>query len=109
MRCKALDEEWEAQLKQDEAIAILVAHRSALDRFGVKSLRLFGSVSRNEATSESDVDLLVEFSQPVGLFRFSEVRLFLEKILDRPVDLGTRNSLKPKLQETVLKESIHVF
>ncbi|MEQ8958365.1 MAG: nucleotidyltransferase domain-containing protein [Coleofasciculus sp. C2-GNP5-27] len=46
----------------------------------VKSLELFGSVARDEAKADSDVDFLVEFSQPIGLLGFSRIRLYLEDI-----------------------------
>ena len=77
-------------------------------RFGVKSLLLFGSVARNEATVASDVDLLVEFNRPVGYFGLFALQDYLEKVLGCPVDLGTPDSLKPYLRERVLGEAIHV-
>ena len=56
-------------MKRDEVLKILADHRDELrQQFGVKSLALFGSVARDEATETSDVDLLVEFERPVGLF-----------------------------------------
>jgi len=61
----------------------------------VKSLILFGSVARNEARPDSDVDLLVEFDRPVGLFTFVRLKRYLEEILDSTVDLGTPVPLNP--------------
>ena len=56
-------------MKRDKVVKILSEHRDELQqRFGVKSLALFGSVARDEATGISDVDLLVEFDRPTGLF-----------------------------------------
>ena len=77
-------------------------------QFGVKSLFLFGSVARHEATSASDVDLLVEFSRPVGYFGLFALQDYLEKLLGCPVDLGTPESLKPYIRESVMGELIHV-
>ena len=77
-------------------------------QYGVKSLSLFGSVARDEATSASDVDLLVEFSRPVGYFGLFALQDHLEKLLGCPVDLGTPNSLKPRIRERVMGELIHV-
>jgi uncharacterized protein len=96
-------------MRQQEAIARILQYRDELEDLGVHSLTLFGSVARDEATAESDVDLLVDFNRPVGLFRFSEIRLLLEDALERPVDLGTKTSLRNHLKETVSKDSIHVF
>jgi hypothetical protein len=75
----------------------------------VKSLLLFGSVARDEARSNSDIDLLVEFDRPVGLFTFVRVQRYLEEILGRSIDLGTSDSLKPYLREPVLREAIRAF
>ena len=75
-------------------------------RFGVLSLRLFGSVARGEATELSDVDVLVEFSRPVGLIQFAALKLFLEELLGHPVDLATPDALHPALREKILSEAI---
>ena len=77
-------------------------------QFGVKSLSLFGSVARDEATSTSDVDLLVEFNRPVGYFGLFALQDYLENLLGCPVDLGTPDSLKPYIRERVMGDLIHV-
>ncbi len=96
-------------MKRDEVLAIVAAHREQLQTMGVKSLNLFGSVARDEAGPDSDVDFLVEFDRPVGLFEFIEVRLFLEDLLGRSVDMGTLDALREHLREPVLKDVIHVL
>lgn len=93
-------------MRRNEALAILAAHQQELKEYGVKSLALFGSVARDEARPDSDVDLLVEFSQPVDLFEFVRLQQYLEAMLGRPVDLGTSDSLKPQLRERVFKEIV---
>jgi hypothetical protein len=93
---------------RDEILRVLSEHRADLARLGVKSLALFGSAAREETGAESDVDLLVEFDRPVGLFQFIEVKEFLEGVLGGPVDLGTPQSLHPRLRERVLREVVHV-
>ncbi len=70
-------------------------------------MALFGSLARGEATEESDIDLLVEFSKPIGLLRFVALkRLLGEVVLGRPVDLVTPKALKPQLRDWILKEAI---
>ena len=96
-------------MRQQDALTILVTYQSTLEDFGVKSLILFGSVARNEARPDSDVDLLVEFDRPVGLFTFVRLKRYLEEILETAVDLGTPDSLKPYLQEPVFREAIRAF
>jgi uncharacterized protein len=96
-------------MRRQEALTILVNHQNALKDFGVKSLMLFGSVARDEARTDSDIDLLVEFERPVGLFTFVRLKRYLEEILESSVDLGTPDSLKPYLQEPVFREAIRAF
>ena len=70
-------------MNREQALKIIADHREELARdFGVKSIALFGSVVRGEATAESDLDLLVEFDdRPVGLFHLSRAQHYLEGIL----------------------------
>ncbi len=96
-------------MDKERVLALLNSHRDRLDEFAVKALFLFGSVARGEATPESDVDLLVEFDRPVGLFTLLKLQSYLEELLGCSVDLGTPNSLRPHLRETVLKEAIRAF
>lgn len=96
-------------MKKSEVIRILNGQRKELqERFYISSLSLFGSVARDEAGADSDVDLLVEFNEPVGLFQFIELQQRLEELLDCKVDLGTPRSLKPRIKEQVLQEAIRV-
>lgn len=96
-------------MKRDEVLKILATHRQPLEDLGVKSLSLFGSVARDEARLDSDVDLLVEFNRQGGLFQLLRVQHYLEDILGCSVDLGTEDSLKEHLREPVLKDVIHAF
>ncbi len=95
-------------MKRDEIVQRLAAHKQELDSLGVKSLAIFGSVARDEARPDSDVDIIVEFSKPVGIFEFIDLNNYLENLLGCRVDIGTAASLKPKMLERVLKEAVHV-
>lgn len=77
---------------------MLDARRDRLDEFAVKALFLFGSMARDEATSESDVDFWVEFDRPVGLFTLLGLQAFLEELLGC-LDVGTPSSLRPHLRK----------
>ncbi len=61
---------------------------------------------RGEATSESDVDLLVEFNEPVELFSFFALEEELERLVHRHVDLVTRDALKPFIGKCILAEAL---
>ena len=96
-------------MKQEDLLQILKPRNTEMAKqFGVKSLLLFGSVARDEATSSSDVDMLVEFDRPVGYFGLFALQDYLEKLLGCSVDLGTTDSLKPYIKERVMGELIRV-
>jgi predicted nucleotidyltransferase len=92
--------------KREEILKILADRRDLLQDHGVSSIALFGSIVRGEATEKSDVDLLVEFSRPIGLLEFVALKRELETVLGRSVDLATRASPKPQLRERILKEAV---
>ena len=96
-------------MTRDQALGILGEHAEEIRDMGVRSLALFGSAARDEAQPESDLDLLVEFAEPVGIFRFLDVKAYLESILGHPVDLVTRDALKPQLREAILGEAVHAL
>ncbi|MBW4513610.1 MAG: nucleotidyltransferase family protein [Timaviella obliquedivisa GSE-PSE-MK23-08B] len=96
-------------MRRQEALKILANHQNTLKDLGVESLMIFGSVVRDEARIDSDIDLLVEFNRPVGLFTFIRLKRYLEEILESSVDLGTPDSLKPYLREPVFREAIRAF
>jgi predicted nucleotidyltransferase len=66
-------------------------------------------VARNEEKETSDVDILVSFDKPIGIFAFMELKDHLEEILATPVDLVTEQALHPHLHDKIMEESIHVF
>jgi predicted nucleotidyltransferase len=80
-----------------EVLQTVQQHGSTLAHFGVRSLALFGSVARGEATDRSDVDFVVEFEEPVTFARYAGLASFLEDVLERRVDLLTRASLRPAM------------
>lgn len=96
-------------MRRDQVITLLKARRPQLETFGVKSLALFGSVARDEARPDSDVDLLVEFSQPIDLFVLVRLQQYLETVLHCAVDLGTLDSVKPQLRHSIGRDIVLVM
>ena len=92
-------------MSKESPIDILNRHRPELSAMGVKSLKLFGSVVRGEVRPESDIDILVEFSRPIGLLAFVRLKQRLAELLGRPVDLVTPEALKPPLRDGILNEA----
>ena len=91
-----------------EIIRIINKNRKVLNKnYSVKSVGIFGSFVRNEQVENSDIDILVEFSQPIGL-KFFTLENYLSEILGLKVDLVTKGALKPIIREDILKEVIKI-
>ncbi|MEO0112622.1 MAG: nucleotidyltransferase family protein [candidate division WOR-3 bacterium] len=92
----------------EEIIKIIRKHKKELEeKFKVKSIAIFGSYVRNEQNEKSDIDILVEFSEPVG-FEFFRLARFLEEILETKVDLVTFDAIKPNRRKYIMEELIYV-
>jgi len=76
--------------------------------FAVSQIGIFGSYVRGEQREGSDVDVLVDFSRPVGFVTFIKLESRLREILGRNVDLVTRNALKPHIGRRILDEVRYV-
>ncbi len=94
--------------RKDILLILRTERQNFVDRYNIAWLAIFGSVARDEARPESDVDLIVEFEHPVGLLQFIELQQHLERILGCKVDLGTKRSLKSRIKDQVLREAIRV-
>jgi predicted nucleotidyltransferase len=78
------------------------------ERFKVKTIGLFGSYVKGEQKDTSDLDVLVDFYEPISLFRFIELEDFLTQQLGVKVDLVMRDALKPRIKNNILSEAIYV-
>ncbi len=95
-------------LQREHILATLGSHKNMLaDKYNVKTLGLFGSYSRNDANDSSDIDLLVEFSKPIGI-EFVDLADELEEILRHKVDLVSLKAVKDKYLELIKKDIIYV-
>ena len=96
-------------MNKTDALRIIFENHDKLKDYSVKSLAIFGSVARDEATQTSDIDILVEFEEdkPVGLFLFARLQRFLSGILGCRVDLATREALRAEMRDQILREAIH--
>ena len=95
-------------MERELVMQILHQNQTEINSYGVKSLALFGSVARGEAQPDSDVDLLVEFNRPVGLFGLIALQQRLEELLGCMVDLGTPDGLKEQIRAHVMEECVYV-
>ncbi len=77
------------------------------ETFNVEEIGIFGSYVRGEQREESDLDVLVEFSSPIGLFRFIELEDYLGRELGVKVDLVMRDALKRRIRERIIGEVVY--
>ncbi|MGB3492909.1 MAG: nucleotidyltransferase family protein [Elainellaceae cyanobacterium] len=96
-------------MRREEACQLVRSHQQELQQLGVKSLDIFGSVARDQANPQSDVDILVELDISIGFFEFFQIQHYLEDLLQCSVDLGTTDALKDHLRQPILEDAIHVF
>ena len=78
------------------------------EQYHVESLGVFGSYVRNEQRADSELDLLVTFSQTPGLLRFIELENHLSDLLNVKVDLVMKDALKPNIGKHILREVVPV-
>lgn len=83
--------------------------RPILEKADVTRAAMFGSFARGEQTDGSDLDLLVEFGRPKGLFAFVKLRYTLEDSLHRKVDLVTYKALHPYLKDRILADQQVIY
>ena len=84
-------------------------HKGELEKeYSVSNIGLFGSYVRDDQAAGSDLDILVEFSQPISLLRFVNLKRKLSDILDVEVDLVMKKALKPRIGERILSEVVYI-
>lgn len=92
-----------------ELKSILRSKKTELsEMFFVSNIFIFGSYANETQTDQSDIDLLVETTKPISLFKFVNLKEYFENILGKNIDLGTPDSLKPIIKDKILKEAIQV-
>jgi len=79
------------------------------DKEPVLKAYLFGSYARNESTPQSDMDFLLEMEENANLFQLVSIKLNLEKIFHRTVDIITTNSISPRLKPYIDKDKILIY
>jgi hypothetical protein len=84
---------------------ILQLRRNQLaEEYSVSEIGVFGSFVRGESSPDSDIDILIEFNKPIGLFKFLEIEERLGEWLGRKVDLVTKAALKPYIGSQIMQE-----
>lgn len=84
-------------------------HKADLEQnFRVKGIGIFGSYVRGEQRDKSDIDVLVEFDEPVSLLGVVKLENYLSDLLHVKVDLVPKNDVKPELKEKIFNETFYL-
>ncbi len=93
---------------RDEILQILANQKlSLLETYQITRLGIFGSYAREQQTETSDLDVLVDYSQPPNLLKLIELRDYLSQLFTIKVDVVTQSGLKPRIRDRVLSEVIY--
>lgn len=96
-------------MKKQDALNFLESHKQIIiERFGVKHLALFGSIVRDEAREDSDLDVLVEFEGGENYRNYFDLLFYLEDPLHCEIDLVSLNAVRPQLKPYIEKEALYV-
>ncbi len=91
---------------RERILETLQANSESIRRFGVRRLGLFGSWARDEGSEGSDIDFIVEFDKKT-FDNYMDLKIFLEELFSRRVDLIVRDAIKPRLLKHILEEAVH--
>ena len=96
-------------MNRDEVLETLRKHKQVLrERYDVTGLALYGSFARNQATPESDVDVLVKFAGPATSKTYFGALAYLEDLFRRPVDMSTIGEVRSAIRPYVERDAINV-
>ena len=96
-------------LNRDGVLELLRQHKPALkERFGVSEISLFGSFARDEATEESDIDLVVKFGVKPTFRSYFGAQIYLEDLFGRKVDMARRHELRKEILPYVDRDLVNV-
>lgn len=98
-------------MTRDDVLARIKPHEGELRAAGIRALYLFGSVARNEARADSDIDLACELASdlPIGMIAFIGMQQTLETLLGAPVDLVEDGCLVPLVAKQAMSDRVRIF
>jgi len=91
---------------REEILKTIEEHKAEIRAFGVSRIGLFGSFARNEAREDSDLDILVDLEKKT-FDAYMGLMIYLEDLFGRKIDLVMRESVKPRLRDTILNEAVY--
>ena len=97
-------------MNSEQALSILRRHESDLRARGVRRAALFGSIARGDNRPDSDIDIMIEIEPeaPIGVFEYVALKEFIAGLFDGPVDVVSRENLKPFIRPAVA-DAVYAF
>ena len=97
-------------MRTEDALLILRRHESDLRARGVRRAALFGSVARGENRPDSDIDIMIEIEPEadIGVFEYAEIKEYIASLFDGPVDVVSRDNLKPFIRPAAA-DAVYAF
>lgn len=98
-------------MAREDVIATLQRNRATLEQRGVVHAAVFGSVARNQARDDSDIDILIEIDpqKPMDVFAYSGLKGFIADFFPLPVDVVTRSALKETIRDNAQEDAMYAF
>ncbi len=94
---------------KQELISKLESEKAGLHKkFKITKLGVFGSYARGDEKTDSDIDILIEFENTPGMREFFGAEEYLEKILNKKIDLVRESAIRPELKERIMSEMIYI-
>ena len=95
--------------KVQQISSILLKNKISLHKkYYVKQIGIFGSYIRGEQKKNSDLDILIDFSKPIGLLKFVELENYLSRLCKAKIDLVMKSALKPMIGRKILQEVVYL-
>ncbi|MDY6804214.1 MAG: nucleotidyltransferase family protein [Cyanobacteriota bacterium] len=97
-------------MKTLEEIKELLANnkQAVKEKYKISELGIFGSYVRGEQRQDSDLDVLIDYTEAPSLFQLIDLEFYLSDRLQMKVDLVTKNGLKPRIKERILSEVVYL-
>jgi predicted nucleotidyltransferase len=98
-------------MNRNDALEVLRHSQAELRARGVRRAALFGSVARGESRPDSDIDIMIEIDPdaPIGVYEYVGLKDYIAGLFDAPVDVVSRDSLKPYVRPAATADAVYAF
>jgi len=95
--------------KDPRYVKIYNAIEPFIAEFGIKQIRIFGSYARGDENAKSDIDIIVDISNPIGIYQFIGLKQDIAKTLNKKIDLFKPNNIEPIIKDKIMAEAVTIY